>query len=195
MKNNIKIIIAFFLGAIIFGSAGVYATLTYNANQITYTKGNNTMYLSDAIDELYTSADSIESLENQISDLESDISAKNSTISSLNSQVTNLQKYTNITLKIKASANKASAAYGGMYVLSAGMGKYAKFKVQNLTCNSYVNTYELKAQKHVNGSMQAVDLNVNTNYITTEYNQIWLNITSKNTSQDANCTYEVVLFN
>ena len=54
-----KYAIGFIFGAIIFSIIRVYATVTYSANQITYTKGNNTMYLSEAIDELYTSADRV----------------------------------------------------------------------------------------------------------------------------------------
>ena len=55
-KYMIISVTSFVIGAIIFFSIGVYATLTYNASQITYTKNNIEMPLSNAIDELYTSA-------------------------------------------------------------------------------------------------------------------------------------------
>ena len=56
MRKYIKYVICFILGGLVLGSIGVFATLTYSANQITYTKDNNTMYLSEAIDELYTTS-------------------------------------------------------------------------------------------------------------------------------------------
>ena len=56
MCQKVKYIIVFFLGGIICTTIGVYATLTYNASQITYTKNNVEMPLSSALDELYTSA-------------------------------------------------------------------------------------------------------------------------------------------
>ena len=63
-----KYILVFILGGIFFSSLSVFATLTYSANQITYTKGNNTMYLSDAMDELYTTQNTtLTNLQNTVS--------------------------------------------------------------------------------------------------------------------------------
>ena len=56
MKKHIRDITFLIIGMLISGVV-VYATLTYQANQITYTKSNNqTVTLDTALDELYTSA-------------------------------------------------------------------------------------------------------------------------------------------
>ena len=56
MKKKIIFLFGFVLGILISGIV-VYATLTYNANQIMYTKSNNTeVTLDTALNELYTSA-------------------------------------------------------------------------------------------------------------------------------------------
>ena len=60
MKKNI---LFFIMGAIIFGSIGVFATLSYEASQITY---KNTT-LDHAIDDLYTTQNNaVNTLQNQL---------------------------------------------------------------------------------------------------------------------------------
>ena len=73
MKKNILLII---ISGLFFSSISVFATLTYSANQITYTKGNNTMYLSEAIDELYTTqGTTVTNLNNQVTSLQSQVNS------------------------------------------------------------------------------------------------------------------------
>ena len=55
IKNNIKVIVAFILGAVIFGSVGVYATYSFASSEVTYTENNQTTVKS-ALDDLYTRA-------------------------------------------------------------------------------------------------------------------------------------------
>ena len=58
IKKNYKVAIAFVLGAIIFCGVSVYAT-TVASSLITYTKPNGTnTYVDQALDELYTMAES-----------------------------------------------------------------------------------------------------------------------------------------
>ena len=53
----------FMLGIVIASTISVFATLTYNASQIVYTKNNLEMPLSNVIDELYSSASTIGNIE------------------------------------------------------------------------------------------------------------------------------------
>ena len=54
-KTDLKIILAFIMGAIIFGSIGVYATIKIQADEIGYGEPGKTV--ADALDDLYDKAD------------------------------------------------------------------------------------------------------------------------------------------
>ena len=67
MKKYIKFILGFIVGGIICTSIGVYATITYTASQIKYTKSNNQeVTLDSALNELYTNIDSVSDLQSQL---------------------------------------------------------------------------------------------------------------------------------
>ena len=55
IKNNVKVIVAFILGGLIFGSVGVYAAYSFASSEVSYTENNQTSVKS-ALDDLYTRA-------------------------------------------------------------------------------------------------------------------------------------------
>ena len=68
MKNNIKIMIAFVLGAIIFGGIGVCATIKATADDIEYSEG---VSVKDKIDDLYViQNEKINSLQSKVTEYE-----------------------------------------------------------------------------------------------------------------------------
>ena len=67
-KKNVKLVIGIIIGGVVFGTLGVYAaTILYNANEIGYdntrvaiekTSGGNATNVQEAIESLYTKANS-----------------------------------------------------------------------------------------------------------------------------------------
>ena len=59
IKNNIKIVIAFILGGVVFGTLGVYAATTLLSQSVYYNNTNSgatSTNVQGALDELYTRA-------------------------------------------------------------------------------------------------------------------------------------------
>ena len=57
MKNKILMVVAFIIGAITFGTLGVYASESYNAKYMNYTDSNNNVKTVNVVlDELHTKA-------------------------------------------------------------------------------------------------------------------------------------------
>lgn len=62
LKNNIKIILAILITAVIAGGVSVYATYTYLAENVEYTKANGTkVSVEEALNELYNKNNNITS--------------------------------------------------------------------------------------------------------------------------------------
>ena len=167
---KVRYIIISLLIGLLLGSVGVYAALTYNANQITYTKGNNTMYLSDAIDELYTT--------------------ESTTINNLNTELNQYKsRFDKLYGKFLASGRYSSTAG---YRVDTYRNYYQFFKITGVSRTSGEGTCTLNLYNRFTTSNE--DATVNTRYDTYSYNLVNVTSTPKS-NESSRCDVTVEFYN
>ena len=171
-----KYIIGFILGAIIFSTISVYATIYYEASQINY---KNTT-LDHAIDDLYTTQNTT-------------ISNKDSQITTLQNNVTTLtNKYDNITFKLDAQGWSSSTNSIGKFSLNNINNKWIYFKVTNLTKSKGNGTCTYAAWKISTNSVD--DISLNTKYLISDYENVFVRSKSSGTEENI-CSLTITLSN
>ena len=166
MKKKVIFIIGFILGGLLFGIVGVYATLSYSANQITYTKGNNTIYLSEAIDELYTTQGTT------VNNLQTDLNTCNSR-----------------SFLVRDIVNPGTNTVHHLWDMTNANG-YSKFIVKlnskgtNAACTIYTTN---------GGSTKIADLSLDTEYSTTYGNVVDYRLNLK--AETSWCSYKLIFYN
>ena len=134
-----KYIIGFILGAIIFGTIGVYAAINYEASQIVY----KSTTLDKAIDELYTT--------------------QNGTVSNLESE---LHSYKDSLVLRLLGYNYVSSSFGDSQLnFTNGNVKnlYKYFKIKSKgTFSGSPSSCEIKVWSDIQSKL--IDINVNTEY-------------------------------
>ena len=171
---KIKYLIVGIILGLLFGSVGVYATLTYNASQITYTKNNVEMPLSSAIDDLYTT--------------------QTTTINSLSGENNSLHnKFDTLTLYLTGVSYSQTKIGRGLLSLSTLKNNYSKYKILSKTI---LDGYDVTScDMYSNTTSGDITLYVNTEYSSANARDIKINVKAKTEGSAGACRAEILFYN
>ena len=181
--KNIKFILGFIIVGVICTTFGVYATMSYQANQINY----KTTTLDHALDDLYTAKNTT------ISTLEGQVNSLNQQVSSYSS------KYDSITVRVLAASSTTGISNGRLACVDL-YNQYKKFKVIELT-GTNASECVAKGYASILSSNNWVTLELNkeyNNYSSTDgyrFSNILANLRSTAEGTNASCQAKIQFYN
>ena len=164
MKKYIKYVLCFFVGIIFTLSIGCFAVFSYNASQITYSKNNVEIPLSDAIDELYTTSnttiDNLNTELNMYATLNFDLYLTAHSSTQKSDSYISLQPFHSryryftvsspITVSGEAKNLKIFGYKGGKELTITSGTKYESTYTNAINMESYSNTDGVMARTYIN---------------------------------------------
>ena len=171
-----KYIIGFILGAIIFSGLSVYATIYYEASQITY----KSTTLDHAIDDLYNTQNTT------ITNLQGQISTLQTTNTSLNNQLNAPIDYY---IRVESNSKNYASIANIQNVSNVWLSRYTKIKYVSLNKNSYAASCLLRGNRKSDGTWQEISQGTTLNL--SDYNNFFVSAKSTTDGTQGYCIVQL----